>query len=208
MTNTPYIYADDLAIAKAIMQRDVRVTLQYIYKTCYPMFKAIFSQYYTDCQNCKEFIDEIYVIILTPGVRTGYCPLSNYRGESSLKTWLRNACLSYCYSRFKKKINTVEFPQTQDGEDIESKVIKMAEIASAVSLDTTELDQRDEEIVQQSILKRMPNKRYSKLLKLHMIDKLTHQEVAKEMGMTMPNYYNRRKLAKDQYEKIRKELKL
>ena len=68
------LFERDLLIAKAILQRDVKTTLDYMYKECYPMFKALYNQYYTDCQNCKEFIDEVYTIVMTPGVKTGYCP--------------------------------------------------------------------------------------------------------------------------------------
>lgn len=177
-----------------------------MYKECYPMFKALYNQYYTDCQNCKEFIDEVYTIVMTPGVKTGYCPLQNYRGESSLKTWLRNASLSYCYARFRKKINTVAFPNNNgDNGDIVQNII---ENAGSEMMDMTELNRQDEETIQKLIIQRIPNKRYQQLLWLYIIEKKCHKEIAQTMGMTMPNYYNRRKLANDQYEAIRKEMKL
>ena len=72
----------------------------------------------------------------------------------------------------------------------------------------TELNRQDEETIQKLIIQRIPNKRYQQLLWLYMIEKKCHKEIAQTMGMTMPNYYNRRKLANDQYEAIRKEMKL
>lgn len=143
---------------------------------------------------------------MTPGVKTGYCPLQNYRGESSLKTWLRNASLSYCYARFRKKINTVAFPNNNgDNGDIVQNII---ENAGSEMMDMTELNRQDEETIQKLIIQRIPNKRYQQLLWLYIIEKKCHKEIAQTMGMTMPNYYNRRKLANDQYEAIRKEMKL
>ena len=200
------LFERDLLIAKAILQRDVKTTLDYMYRECYPMFKALYNQYYTDCQNCKEFIDEVYTIVMTHGVKTGYCPLQNYRGESSLKTWLRNAGLSFCYARFKRKLNTVEVPNNYD--DNEDRMLNIIEIAGSEMMDMSELNRQDEETIQKLILQRMPNKRYRQILWLYMIEKKCHKEIAQTMGMTMPNYYNRRKLANDQYEAIRKEMKL
>lgn len=206
MDSAMSIYEEDLAIAKAIMRRDVKTTIRYMYEIYSPLFKAIFNQYYTDRQNCKEFIDEIYVIIMTSGVQSGYCPLHNFRGESSLMTWMQNASLSYCYNRFKKRINIIELPQSSDETGEEN--INFIKIAGSEMMDMTEIYRRNKKTVQKLVLRCMPNKRYCELLWLYMIEKKSHKEVAQAMGMTMPNYYSRRKLAKEQYENIRKEMKL
>ncbi len=60
-----------------------------------------------------------------------------------------------------------------------------------------------------AILKRMPNKRYSEIIRLRYLELLTNEETANELGMTMDNYYNKHKLAKAQYIRIhRKEVLL
>lgn len=198
------IFKEDLEIAKAILNCDVKVTMQYMYTDCYPMFKAFFNRYCTDCQNCREFIDTIYVLIMAPGKRSKKAPLSNFRGESTLKTWLRNATMTYCYSCFRKRINTVDLPMSFDSSEPNS--IDLDKFVGSTTIDMTELNRMDDEAIMKTVLKKMPNKRYSELLRLHMIEKKPHAEIAEIMGMTMPNYYNRRKLAKDQYEQVKKEL--
>ena len=200
------IYSKDLLIAKAIIARDSQITFNYLYEGCYPMFKAIFNNYYTDCQNCKEFIDEIYILIMTPGVKSGKAPLSNYRGESSLKTWLRTACISYCYERFRKKINIVDINEVND--DRNQKKLSLIDIMGAEMPDLSELHRQDEEKVIMQILNRINNTRYREILRLRIIEKKSHQEIAESLGMTLPNYYNKRKLAQAQYDKIREEVKL
>lgn len=53
----------------------------------------------------------------------------------------------------------------------------------------------------------MPNKRYSELIHLRYLELKTNEETAKELGMSLENYYNKHKLAKEQYERIfRKEV--
>ena len=59
-----------------------------------------------------------------------------------------------------------------------------------------------------TILKRMPNKRYSEIIRLRYLELLTNEETAKTLGMTMENYYNKHKLAKAQYIRIHRKEEL
>ena len=97
------IYHEDLMIAKALIKRDNLVTRKYFYQQCYPLFKSIYDNYYTDCTNCKEFIDEIYIVVLAPSKTTGKCKMENFRGESTLASWIKTACLYYCYKQYEAK---------------------------------------------------------------------------------------------------------
>ena len=97
------IFSEDLQIAKSLIVRDDMVTRKYFYQQCYPLFKSIFDNYYTDCANVKEFIDEMYIIVLAPSKLTGKCQMENFRGESTLTSWLKTACLFYCYKQFEIK---------------------------------------------------------------------------------------------------------
>lgn len=71
------IYFEDLQTAQALIHRDEAVTRKYFYRQCYPLFKSIYDNYYTDCTNCKEFIDEIYIVVLAPSKITGKCQMEN-----------------------------------------------------------------------------------------------------------------------------------
>lgn len=201
------IFKEDLRIAKALLNRDAKTTVDFMFNKCYPMFKAMFDNYYTDCQNCEEFITTIYTIVLTPGVRTGYPPLQNYRGESSLKTWLTMVAKTYCYDKHKKKIFIVDLQQNKDkcGEN----TMNLVDVAGYEMMDMSEIIRQDEETIQKLVLNNMPNKRYSEMLWLYLIDKKSHKEIAQIMGFkNMANYYNKRKEANKQYIKVRKEMKL
>lgn len=112
-------YTDDLKTAQALINRDGRVTRQYLYISCYPLFKSIYDNYETDCTCCQEFIDEIYSLILTPGKQSGHCQLENYKGESTLATWLKTTCLFYCYHRYKAKgkLPMMQLPADNDEDD-------------------------------------------------------------------------------------------
>lgn len=64
--NVKKIYKEDLQIAASLIKRDNAVTRKYFYQKCYPFFKSIYDNYYTDCANCKEFMDEVYLVVLSP----------------------------------------------------------------------------------------------------------------------------------------------
>lgn len=197
------IYSEDLQIAKALIQKDGLVTRRYFYQQCYPLFKSIYDNYYTDCVNCKEFIDEIYIVVLAPSKITGKCQMENFRGESTLASWIKTACLYYCYKQYeiKEKMPKYErLPYTNKDNDDTSD--RDDAIYGSIDIDFTNLNRQDALI----ILKQMPNKRYSELIRLRYLEYKTNEETAKALGMTMDNYYNKHKLAKEQYEQIyRKE---
>ena len=200
------IYHEDLHIAKALIKRDNLVTRKYFYQQCYPLFKSIYDNYYTDCTNCKEFIDEIYIVVLAPSKTTGKCQMENFRGESTLASWIKTACLYYCYKQYetKEKMPKYERLPNSNVKDNDDDSDRDDAIYGSIEIDFTNLNRQDALI----ILNQMPNKRYSELIRLRYLELKSNEETANALGMTMDNYYNKHKLAKEQYERIfRKEVR-
>lgn len=198
------IYTDDLQIAKSLINRDEMVTRKYFYQQCYPLFKSIFDNYYTDCENCKEFIDEIYLLVLSPSKTTGKCQMENFKGESTLTSWLKATCLYYCYRQYgiKEKLPKHESLLKSSGGDFDDVGDRLDSIYGSVNIDFTGINRQDA----YALLRLMPNKRYRELIRLHYLEQKTNEETAEELGMSMENYYNKKRLAKAQYESIlRKE---
>lgn len=199
------IFSEDLQIAKSLIVRDEMVTRKYFYQQCYPLFKSIFDNYYTDCANVKEFIDEMYIIVLAPSKLTGKCQMENFRGESTLTSWLKTACLFYCYKQFeiKGKMPKKERLPLSNADDDDDAGDRADSIYGSLEIDFSNINRQDAQV----IIKQMPNKRYGELIRLRYLELKTNEETAKELGMSMENYYNKHKLAKEQYERIfRKEV--
>ena len=193
------IFTEDLKTAQAILQRDKSLTVRYLYGQCYPLFKSIYDNYHTDCETCKEFIDEIYLLIMTPSRKTGRCRLMSYRGESTLTQWLKVVCKFYCYSKFELKNKR---PVTEPISKIINPSDRILTKEPSIDDDLSRLNRHDVEVV----LALMPNRRYSQLIRLRHVDLLSDRETAEALGMTMDNYYNKHKLAKEMFEKtLRKE---
>lgn len=199
---TVKLYAEDVHIARSLIKRDGQVTRNFFYKQCYPLFKSIYDNYYTDCTCCKEFIDEIYLILLTPSKITGKCQMENFRGESTLTTWIKTACLFYCYNNYKQKVRMPIYePLMVSQENNEDESDRFESIFGSVEIDSKSLNYDD--VI--TILNKMPNKRYSNLIKLRYLEQKTNEETASDLGMSMENYYNKHKLAKAQYMRVLKE---
>ena len=180
----------DQEIVNAVLKRDAVITRLYFYEKCYPLFKARYDKYYTDCETCIEFINEMYAYIMTPGVKTGKCYLSTFGFSCSLTCWLKIVTEHYCHQLFKKRLDVV---------DVQDSGRKMPE---PISHNIDSLNRRDVEVV----LSLMPNKRYSTLIHLRYVEEKSNEETADILGMSMDNYYNKHKLAKEQFAKVlRKE---
>lgn len=193
------LYTNDLMIAKAIINRDEKTTRHYFYRQCYPLFKSIYEHYYTDCNSCIEFINEIYIVTLTPSRTTGKCQMENFQGDSTLACWLKSVALFYCYKRFKRKqnipvIDILPNPNDEKFDDPD----RFLNLGGSINMDTNETNRTDVE----KILDSMPNKRYSKLIRLRYLEQYSNEETAEALCMTMDNYYNVHRRAKAQYEVI------
>ena len=184
----------DQDIVQAILRRDSFITKEYLYRKCYPLFKAIYDKYYTDCDSVVELINEIYVYILMPHRETNQSKLQKFGFRCSLTMWLKIVTENYCHQLFTKRIAVDENSDVaNDRNDISDD--------SFIS-NTRRLDMEDV----QKTLSMMPNQRYGKLIEYRYILEMTNEETASLLGLTMANYYNCHKRAKAQYcEVLRKE---
>ena len=183
----------DQEVVNAILQRDVKITRLYFYEKCYPLFKSCYDKYYTDCETCVEFINQIYLLIMTPRKSSGVSPLQTFGFRCSLPMWLKIISENYCKQLYLKKIDISEVSTTlSDRFDCGENSLKL-DFSSIYASDV------------KKILDMMPNKRYSSLIRLRYVEEKSNEETAEILGMTMDNYYNKHKLAKTQFCNILKK---
>ena len=181
----------DREIVYAILNRDALVTRLFFYEKCYPLFKTRFDKYYTDCTSCLEFINDMYCYIMEPGGRTGKCYLSTFKFSCTFICWLKIVTENYCRQLFKKKsdcIENVEYPSDRNMDD-------------SISPNIECFVQYDVGI----LLNLMPNARYRDLIRYRYVEEKSNEETAELLGMSMSNYYNKHKLAKEQFISVLKK---
>lgn len=184
----------DRQIVQAILNKDTEITKEYLYCTCYPLFKSIFDKYYTDCDNCFEFINEIYVYIMWPHKDTHVSKLASFGFRCSLPMWLKIVAENFCHQLYTKKSNF------QTDSLIEND--RNGTISDSLDEKMQSLNMQDV----RKILIAMSNDRFRRLIESRYLEEKSNEETAELLGVTMPNYYNMHKRAKTQFcEELRKE---
>ena len=190
-------YTDE-EIVKAILNRDALITKEYLYRKCYPLFKAIYDKYYTDCETPIELINEIYVYICVPQPKTRKSKLENFGFRCTLTMWLKIVTENYCHQIFAKR---VPMDQNFDGESD-----SFDHIADSIEIEISTLRMEDDQKTIQRVLNQMPNARYRQLIELRYLQEKTNEETAAALNMKIDSYYSKHKLAKAQlYTALKKE---
>jgi len=184
----------DQEIVKAILDRDTIITKEFLYRKCYPLFKAVYDKYYTDCESCFELINEIYVYIMIPQKKTNISKLAAFGFRCTLTMWLKIVVENYCHQLYARRM---EIDRDSDvGSD------RNMPDDESLTENTRNIDMEDVH----KILNMMPNQRYRKLIEYRYVDEKSNEETAMLLTVTMANYYNMHKRAKAQYcEVLRKE---
>lgn len=130
---------------------------------------------------------------MLPSEKTGKSKISTFGFRCTFTMWLKVVAENYCLQLFKRKAKHIG-----DKNDIESD--RNVGVSESLNLDA--LNHRDVE----KVLSLMRNKRYSALIRYRYLEEKTNEETAELLGMSMDNYYNKHKRAKQQFaEIIRKE---
>lgn len=186
-------------IVNAILLRDKKVTQQYLYIKCYPLFKSIYDNYYTDCESCIEFINEVYLHLLTPNKNTGLCKLQSFKFGSTLTTWLKTVSIYYCYEHYRRK-QIISFVEERiETDNFQSD--RFNQFETSMHIEESYMNRDDIE----AILGLMPNKRYSLIIRLRYLEGLSNDETALVLKMSKDNFYNKHMRAKKQFNEILKK---
>lgn len=184
----------DRDIVSALLSRNRYVTEAYFYRKCYPLFKACFDKYYTDCDNCIEFINEIYLYLMLPNPESHESYMQRFSFRCSLTGWLKIVAETYCHQLFRKKGEIIQ--ESLDDTD------RFTELADSIPIEHSSFANED----LKHVLAMMPNMRYRELIRLRYVESYSNEETAEKLGMSMNNYYNKHLLAKKQFvTALRKE---
>ena len=190
---------DDYMIVNAILLRDKNVTQQYLYIKYYPLFKSVYDNDYTDCQSCLEFINEIYIHLLTPNKNTGLCKLQTFKFGSTFATWLKTVAVYYCYEHYRRKQKVTFVEEKNENENNRSD--RLEQYSAYMYAEEHIMCREDLE----ALLSLMPNKRYALIIKLRYFEGLSNEDTAAALQMSMDNFYNKHMRAKKQFNEIIKK---
>lgn len=167
--NTPMT---DQEIISSLIAHDPKVTAQFFFKDCRPLFISIIRRVFgNQIVDYDEIISELYVLLMENDARK----LRTFKNESSLFQWLKTIAVRHCLE-LKRRGKVI------DNESQEPLV------NSGKSLSYVESSQAKMDV--ESLLRQMNNQRYVLVIHLLMIEEKSPEEVAKQLSITVANLYN------------------
>lgn len=191
----PDVYSmSDQEVVQAILDRDKYVTRDYFYKKCYPLFKSVYNEYYTDCETCIEFINDIYVLVMIPGKKSGKIPLANFNFRCTLTYWLKRVAINHCKRKYKRKPRfTVASDLSREGE--------LKQFGGTEDIDLTTVNKEDVK----KIIDLVKPERFRQIIIHRYLQEKTNEETAQILNMSIDNFYNKHLIAKSKVIDILKK---
>lgn len=162
----------DIEIIASLIAHDPKVTAQFFFKDCRPLFISIIRRVFgNQIVDYDEIISELYVLLMENDARK----LRTFKNESSLFQWLKTIAVRHCLE-LKRRGKVI------DNENQEPLV------NSGKNLSYVESSQAKMDV--ESLLRQMNNQRYALVIHLLMIEEKSPEEVAKQLSITVANLYN------------------
>ena len=167
----------DMQIIEALIARDGKVTEQFFFKDCRPLFTSIIRKIFSYHVDYDEFVNEFYLYLM----ENDSCRLRQFEGRSSIYQWLKVVAIRYFIAKRDGMIDiTPPDPLTDKKEDEAT--------YDEESRNTAEMDVK-------RLLFLMPNRRYAYVIKRLVLEDAEPSEVAQELGTNVDNLYNIKKRA-------------
>lgn len=162
----------DQEIISSLIAHDPKVTAQFFFKDCRPLFLSIIKHVFgTQIVDYDEIISELYILLMENDAKK----LRTFKFESTLYQWLKTTTTRHCQLlRNKAKVIDDESQEPLN--------------KSYRELSTTENSQAQVDI--ETLLRQMKNQRYALVIRLLMIEDKTPEEVAQQLCVTVDNLYN------------------
>ena len=167
----------DQQIIDALIARDERVTRQFLFGNCRPLFLSIMRSVFSYDVDYDEFVNEFYVHLME---KDSY-RLRQFEGRSSLYQWIKVVAIRYFIARRDRMI---------ENESEQSLIDKAAQLQS-VDTERHVCAKVDVE----RLLKNMRNKRYEYVIRRLVLQDARPEDVAKELCTNVDNLYNIKKRA-------------
>ena len=172
----------DEEIIQRLIARDNRVTREFFFEKCRPLFCSIISLIFDYEVDYDEFVNELYLYLMGDDARK----LRNFEYRSSVYQWLKVLAIRF----FIKKRDDLIDDSSDEALYEETKNQPTDDMDTSAKGDLNRL------------FELMPNKRYVLVIKRLVIDDWEPELLAEEMNVTVDNLYNIKRRAMAQLTQI------
>ena len=167
----------DKEIVEALIARNERVTRQFFFENCRPLFMSIIRNVFSFPVDYNEFVNEFYLYLMEDDAYR----LKQFQGRSTIYQWMKVVAIRYFVAKRNKMIDSepkdthTDSVMQDDSIDTEKDVTAKMDVEHLFSL--------------------MSNKRYVHVIKKLVLQDVEPSVVARELGTNVDNLYNIKKRA-------------
>ena len=165
----------DQEIIQGLIARDNRVTKEFFFDKCRPLFCSIMQKVFDYEVDYNEFVNDLYIYLM----ENDAIKLRNFEYRSSVYQWLKILAIRFFINKRGRMIEDVSQETPYDGRQ------QMAD---------TERDMTAEGDMER-LFDNMPSKRYVYVIRRLILEDCEYEDLAKEMNITTANLYNIRRRA-------------
>ena len=160
----------DQEIIQGLIARDNRVTKEFFFEKCRPLFCSIMQKVFDYEVEYDEMVNELYVYLM----ENDASKLRNFEYRSSVYQWLKVLAIRFFIHKRDRMIedHSQETPYDGHRQIVESEKDMAAEGDIERFFDN------------------MPNKRYVYVIRCLVLEDWEPEQLAKEMNITTANLYN------------------
>lgn len=160
----------DKEIIAGLIARDNRVTKEFFFDKCRPLFCSIMTKVFDYEVDYDELVNELYIYLM----ESDAIKLRNFQYRSSVYQWLKVLAIRYFIHKRGRMIDDTTQETPYDGRQ---------QAADAEKDMTAEGDM-------ERLFDIMPNKRYVYVIRRLILEDWEYEELAKDMNITTANLYN------------------
>ena len=160
----------DKEIIEGLIARDNRVTKEFFFDKCRPLFCSIMQKVFDYEVDYNEFVNDLYIYLM----ENDAIKLRNFEYRSSVYQWLKILAIRYFINKRGRMIEDVSQETPYDGRHQAA---------------DTEKDMTAEGDMER-LFDNMPNKRYVYVIRRLFLEDWEPEQLAAEMDITTANLYN------------------
>jgi len=172
----------DQEIIHGLIVRDNKITEEFFFDKCRPLFCKIINLVFSYEVDYNEFVNELYVYLMENDAQK----LRNFEFRSSVYMWLKILAIRYFIKKRGRMIDVNPQNPPYEGQE----------------LPTDEGSEEEAKADLERLFKQMPTQRYANVIKMLLIEDWEPIQLADKMGVTTANLYNIKHRAMAQLTRI------
>ena len=160
----------DQEIIQGLIERDDKVTKEFFFEKCRPLFCRIINLVFSYDIDYDEFVNELYVYLMENDAQK----LKGFQYRCSVYMWLKVISIRYFIKKRELMIDgNLHNPPYEE-----------------LKLSTTPPNDDTAKNDVERLFRKMPTQRYAYIIRKLVIEEIEPERLSKELGITTANLYN------------------